>query len=125
MTATHESEHIYKGRYSDRGKTDSDIDCPQAVHPVIRTHPETGRKALYVNKAHTTCFQNMTNEESKPILDYLFQHQTRAEFVYRFRWSKGAVAFWDNRCTQHFPINDYHGFSRLLHRVTLKGDKPF
>ena len=103
-----------------------DVSNVQTVssHPVVRTHPETGRKALYVNRAHTVRFEGMTKKESAPILSYLYEHQVRQEFVCRFRWTKGAVAFWDNRCTQHYPINDYQGFSRLLHRVTLKGDKP-
>jgi taurine dioxygenase len=95
-----------------------------ARHPVVRTHPETGRRALYVNGAHTLHFDGMTEEESAPILEFLFRHQVKAEFTCRFRWSKGAVAFWDNRCTQHNPINDYHGFRRLMHRVTLAGTVP-
>jgi taurine dioxygenase len=96
----------------------------QAVHPVIRSHPETGRKSLFVNVAHTVRFENMTEAESAPLLKYLFDHQIREEFTCRFRWSPGAVAFWDNRCTQHYPINDYHGHQRLLHRITLRGDVP-
>jgi taurine dioxygenase len=95
-----------------------------AEHPVARTHPETGRKALYVNVAHTVRFKDMSEEESAPILDFLFRHQTRPEFTCRFHWEPGSIAFWDNRCAQHNPVNDYHGYRRMMHRITLKGDKP-
>jgi taurine dioxygenase len=95
-----------------------------AEHPAVRTHPETGRKALYVNVAHTLRFKNMSEEESAPILDFLFRHQIRPEFTCRFHWEPGSIAFWDNRCAQHNPVNDYHGYRRLMHRITLKGDKP-
>ena len=95
-----------------------------AEHPVVRTHPETGRKALYVNVAHTVRFTDMSEAESAPILDYLFRHQIRPEFTCRFHWEPGSIAFWDNRCAQHNPVNDYHGYRRLMHRITLKGDKP-
>jgi taurine dioxygenase len=93
-------------------------------HPVVRTHPETGRKALYVNVGHTAHFRNMTVEESTPLLDYLFRHQVRPEFTCRFRWEPGSLAFWDNRCAQHNPVNDYHGYRRVMHRVSLAGDAP-
>jgi taurine dioxygenase len=95
-----------------------------ASHPVVRVHPETGRRALYVNVAHTFRFEGMTAEESAPILKFLYAHQTRAELTCRFRWRPGSVAFWDNRCAQHNAINDYQGHKRLLHRITLAGDKP-
>ena len=97
----------------------------EAIHPVVRTHPETGRKALYVNTGHTVRFEGMSEEESRPILEYLFQHQIKPEYCCRFVWTPGAVAFWDNRCAQHYPVNDYHGYKRLLHRITLKGETPF
>ncbi|MBM3538180.1 MAG: taurine dioxygenase, partial [Alphaproteobacteria bacterium] len=81
-----------------------------AEHPVVRTHPETGRRALYVNIGHTTRFAGMTEAESAPLLGFLFQHQIRPEFTCRFSWRPGSIAFWDNRCAQHYPINDYHGY---------------
>ena len=93
-------------------------------HPVVRTHPETQRKALYVNVAHTSHLKGWTEEESAPLLEYLFRHQVRPEFTCRFQWKPGSLAFWDNRCVQHNPVNDYHGFKRVMHRVTLAGDKP-
>jgi taurine dioxygenase len=93
-------------------------------HPVVRTHPESGRKALYVNFGHTARFRDWSEEESAPLLDYLFRHQVRPEFTCRFQWRPGSLAFWDNRCTQHNPVNDYHGYRRVMHRVTLAGDVP-
>ena len=102
-----------------------EADPIEAVHPVIRTHPETGKKALYVNFSHTVHFNGMTREETLPILEYLTRHAVKPEFTCRVRWRKGDLVFWDNRCVQHKAINDYDGQRRRMHRVTLKGDKPY
>lgn len=95
-----------------------------AEHPAVITHPRTGRKSLYVNSGHTEKFKELTEEESKPIIDFLLQHLCRPEFTCRFTWTPGALAFWDNYATQHNPINDYHGFTRVMHRVTVGGGRP-
>jgi taurine dioxygenase len=92
---------------------------------VVRTHPETGRKSLYINVAHTAGIEGLTDKESASLLSFLFEHQVKPEFTCRWVWEPNAVAFWDNRCAQHNPINDYHGFRRVLHRITLQGEKPF
>lgn len=99
-------------------------DVLEAVHPAVRTHPETGRKSLYVNPAHTSHFEGWTEAESAPLLQFLFQHQIKPEFTCRFRWEVGSIAFWDNRCALHNPINDYHGYRRSMWRITLEGDRP-
>ena len=111
----------------DRMKMDGRGDARQeyrAEHPIVRTHPETGRKALYVNVAHTVGIQGMPEQRSTPLLNELFEHQTRSELTCRFQWRVGSLAFWDNRCTQHYPVNDYHGYRRVMHRITLAGDRP-
>jgi len=94
------------------------------IHPVVRTHPDTGRKSLFVNSAHTVSFDEWTELESAGLLAFLFAHQIAPEFQCRLSWQAGDIAIWDNRCTLHYPLNDYHGYRRLLHRITLKGDQP-
>jgi taurine dioxygenase len=111
----------------DRLKTAARMDADdvlEAVHPAVRTHPETGRKLLYVNIGHTSRFENMSEAESAPLLNFLFAHQTRPEFTCRFTWRPGSIAFWDNRACHHNPVNDYHGFKRVMHRITLAGERP-
>ncbi|MDP6896563.1 MAG: TauD/TfdA family dioxygenase, partial [Rhodospirillales bacterium] len=93
-------------------------------HPVVRTHPETGRKGLFINPIYTMRFKGMTTKESQPILDFLYDHAMRPEFQCRFDWTAHALAIWDNRCTMHFAINDYAGYRRHMNRVTIAGDRP-
>lgn len=100
---------------------------PRAIvshHPAVRTHPETGMKSLFMNAGHTIGFVELTEDESKPLLEFLFAHQIRPEFTCRVTWDEGTLAFWDNRSCQHNPVNDYHGHRRMMHRVTISGDRP-
>ncbi|MFP6807206.1 MAG: TauD/TfdA family dioxygenase [Pseudomonadales bacterium] len=113
---------ISQSRINRKSHTPKDL---RAIHPVIRTHPETKRKLLYINRAHTTHFEGMSIAESKDLLEHLYQVQASAEFSCRFRWSQGSVAFWDNRACQHYPLNDYAGHRRLMHRISLAGDVPY
>jgi taurine dioxygenase len=108
-----------------RARTDADWRETVNVHPVVRTHPETKRKLLYVNYSYTVGFEGMTEEESRPLLDYLLEHGHRPEFTCRFRWTPGAVAFWDNRCVKHLAVHDAGPFRRHMRRVQICGDRPF
>jgi len=96
----------------------------ESIHPAVRTHPETGHPILYVNEAHVVRFEGWTVEESEPLLRGLYVHQHRPEYQCRIRWSVGAVVMWDNRSTHHYPVNDYHGHRRVMHRISLAGDRP-
>ena len=96
----------------------------ETEHPVVRTHPQTGRKALYVNPAYTVRFSGWTEAESRGLLEHLWQQAVRPEFTCRYRWSANALTLWDNRCAMHHPVNDYHGHRRVMHRVTVEGDRP-
>jgi taurine dioxygenase len=99
-------------------------DSYEAEHPVVRTHPGTGRKALYLSRSHTIRFKDMSEEESRPLIDFLQAHQTRPEFTCRVRWSPGTLTVWDNRCTQHNAVNDYHGQRRRMRRLTVGAQVP-
>ena len=90
----------------------------------MRTHPETGVKALYLNPLHTVGFKDMTEQESQPLIDYLCRHATRPEFLCRVQWQPGSLAFWDNRATLHYAVDDFAGHRRVMTRVTLEGDRP-
>ena len=124
LIAIHESEHLYKGRYDDRGVNKDDIKTPAAKHPLIRTHPSTRKKAIYVNRTFTTGIDGMSQYESSSILEFLFNHCEHVNFQIRYRWNKNDMAFWDNRCTMHRAIWDYWPNERKGRRVTIKGDKP-
>ena len=131
MQARHSSRHVFgKARASRNDDTvgrirNSETANQDALHPVIIKHPETGRKALYVNPTFTLGFDGWTDVESKPLLEYLYEHATKPEFTCRFKWEKGSIAFWDNRSTWHLAINDYHGERRLMHRITIEGRKLY
>ena len=124
LQALHESEHIYRGRYSDRGVDDKDKVFPSAIHPVVRTHPVTGKKALYVNSAFTTRIKGLKKDESDAILSFLYKHMTQERFQVRHKWAVNDMAFWDNRCAQHHAMWDYWPEERKGHRVTIKGERP-
>ena len=125
LKASHESEHFYSGRYKTESNGQSKTQYPSAIHPVIRTHPETGKKAIFVNKFFTTRILGLEQQESKFILDFLFSHIEKTEFQIRYRWNKNDMAFWDNRCTIHKALWDYFPHERKGRRVTIKGDIPF
>ena len=112
---------LYKNSDQGGGFKGSDL-VGEAVHPVVITHPLSGKKALYVNPGFTMHFEGWTEEESQPLLNFLYAHAARPEHTCRFVWQPGSVAFWDNRATWHFAVNDYHGHSRLMHRITIAGE---
>jgi len=132
MTAVHDnriqSPRIAAARNSERTSKlrddENEEEEPECEHPVIITHPESGRKALFVNRVRTHRFKDMTEEESKPLLGFLFEHSHKPEFTCRFRWEKGSIAFWDNRCLLHKALNDYPGYKRYMNRVTVNGGRP-
>ena len=95
-----------------------------AIHPVVRTHDETGRRAIYVNGIHSLNFDGMSRDESLPLLEYLFARVARPEYCFRLRWEKDTLAMWDNRCVQHYAVNDYHGHRRVMHRIIVEGGRP-
>lgn len=126
LYALHSSRHVFgtQAQYT-RGMDDRlgnpELATQDAVHPVVIRHPDTGRKALYVNRGFTLQFEGWTVEESKPLLEFLYEHAAKPEFTCRFRWQPGSMAFWDNRATWHYALNDYHGHRRLMHRITVEG----
>ena len=132
MTAIHSARRPYgvnAARRQDYGPSSMRFNFTEQAHdeiehPVVRTHGETGRRALYVNRTFTIRFKDMTEAESAPLLNYLCDHAVRPEFTCRFRWRANSLTFWDNRAVQHNAVNDYHGQRRLMHRVTIEGERP-
>ncbi|MCG8493072.1 MAG: TauD/TfdA family dioxygenase [Sneathiellales bacterium] len=133
MLLTLKAEHSSRHRFGRQSKASNssdtggrlgnpDLATQDAIHPVVITHPISGRKALYVNRAFTLGFVGWAQAESKALLDFLYNHASQPEFTYRFEWEEGSVAMWDNRATWHKALNDYHGERRLMHRITLEGE---
>ena len=129
MYGRHSSRHVFGTSRAERNDDtvgriiNSDKAIQDAIHPVVITHPQTGKKALFVNPTFTLGFDGWSDEESKPLLNYLYSHATKPEFTCRFKWEEGSIAFWDNRSTWHLAVNDYHGQRRLMHRITINGTK--
>jgi len=128
LRAVHSSRHVFgdKGGYAKTSDLGARIGnaaaaVQDAIHPVVIRHPDTGRKTLYVNSAFTLRFEGWTAQESEPLLRYLYQFAARPEFSCRWQWQEGSLAFWDNRATWHYALNDYHGHRRLMHRITVQG----
>ena len=129
MYGRHSSRHVFGNSRAKRNDDtvgriiNSDKAKQDAIHPVVITHPQTGKKALFVNPTFTLGFDGWSDEDSKPLLNYLYSHATKPEFTCRFKWEEGSIAFWDNRSTWHLAVNDYHGQRRLMHRITINGTK--
>lgn len=128
ITGLHSNHHLYgKGGYFNTTdlaeKLAENVQPSEAKHPVVIVHPESKKKVLYVNKAHTVGFENWHIEEAFALLDFLYDHSTHPDNICEFNWLPGSVAIWDNRCTWHFANNDYQGEKRTLHRITVAGSK--
>ena len=124
LTAIHDGAHVYRGRYGSKEEDSRDGKFPSAEHPVVRTHPVTGKKSLYVNRGFTTRIRGLAPGESRAILDFLFTHMENPHYQCRFRWAPNSVAMWDNRCVQHYAMWDYYPNLRHGLRVSVVGERP-
>ena len=129
LSAEHDFSYGFKESLAEPGGRErlaqAVADNPPVIHPVIRTHPETGKKVIFVNSLFTTRILELSREESQTVLNFLYDHITTPEFSCRFNWKPNSIAIWDNRSTQHKPVNDYFPAHRMLHRVVIDGDKPY
>jgi taurine dioxygenase len=129
LTAVHDFSHGFKESLAEPGGRERLADAvaanPPVTHPVIRTHPETGRKVIFVNSLFTTHIVELQPKESNAVLAFLYKHVTTDEFTCRFQWRPHSIAIWDNRSTQHKPVNDYFPAHRRMERITIDGDKPY
>jgi taurine dioxygenase len=128
LSAVHDFRHGFQESLAEPGGRErlaNAIDAnPPVAHPLIRTHPETGRRAIYVNPLFTTRIEGLSSHESGAILDFLYRHVVSPEFTVRLAWAPGTIAIWDNRSTQHKPVNDFLPQHRMLHRITIEGARP-
>ena len=124
LTAVHDGGPNYRRRAAIEGRDDK-REFPRAEHPVIRTHPETGRKGIYVNPVFTVAIRGLPEDEGEAVLRFLYEHNNRPQFQCRFKWRENSVAFWDNRCVQHIAMWDYFPQVSSGNRVTVKGDRPY
>jgi taurine dioxygenase len=121
----HGASGLYKNADHPMDMTkDAEKEQARFLHPIVRTHPETGRKALYLDLPHVERLENMRVSESQPLMDFLYHHATQPQFTTRLSWRPGSLAIWDNRCVQHYALNDYAGQRREMNRITVKGDIP-
>ncbi|MAT95332.1 MAG: taurine dioxygenase [Halioglobus sp.] len=129
LEAVHDFSHGFRESLAEPGGRERLAEAvaanPPVRHPVIRTHPESGKKVLFVNSLFTTHIEGLPRPESDALLDFLFTHVSTAEYSCRFRWEPHSIAIWDNRSTQHKPVNDYFPAHRMLHRITIDGDRPY
>lgn len=130
LKGVHSSRHVFgpQGRYVMKGEDtvgrlgNTEAATQDAVHPLIIRHPISGRESIYVNPGFTTGIEGWSDAEAEPFLKILYEHIAKPEHTYRFQWSEGSIAFWDNRATWHYAVNDYHGARRLMHRITVQGE---
>jgi taurine dioxygenase len=125
LTAHHSGEIVYRGRYTYLNVDDKGMEYPNNDHPVIRTHPVTKKKGIFVNRTFTSHINGLSKLESDALLEMLYRHMEKPDFQVRFKWQPGSVAFWDNRCVQHYAVWDYFPQTRSGNRVTVCGDKPY